>query len=169
LEKIKGMDLVIPAFAQVKRSRPDVKLIVVGAGSLRENMMQQAKDLDVHEDIVWAGRQKQDQLQSWYEQIDILLMPSRSEGFGLTAIEAMACGCVVVASDTGGLPEVVPDKVVGLLHQSKSIADMAAKTKSLIADKKFLQQLSKQAIKHVRQYNFEKYSMLFNNLYNKIG
>jgi glycosyltransferase involved in cell wall biosynthesis len=168
LEKIKGMDLVIPAFAQVKRSHSDVKLIVVGDGSLRDDMMQQAKDVNVHEDIVWAGRQKQDRLQSWYEQIDILLMPSRSEGFGLTAIEAMACGCVVVASDTGGLPEIVQNKIVGLLHQTVSIEDIAAKTTSLIEDKWQMQKFSMQAKIQVTQYGMSHFQSLISNLYLKI-
>ena len=57
--------------------------------------------------LKFVGRQEQAALQSYYDKIDVLLMPSSSEGFGLTAIEGMARGCVLVASNTGGLPEVV--------------------------------------------------------------
>ena len=104
----------------------------------------------------------------WYRRMDIVLMPSRSEGFGLTAIEAMANGCVVVASRTGGLPEVVQDGVVGLLHKVGSIDDMANKIISLIATPELLQKYSSEAIRYVRRYSFERYSQLFNGLYKRI-
>jgi glycosyltransferase involved in cell wall biosynthesis len=168
LETIKGMDLVIPAFARIKNEYPEIKLMIVGDGSLSAVMKQQAKDLEVEKDIMWYGRQEQDKLQALYEQIDILLMPSRSEGFGLTAIEGMACGCVVVASDTGGLPEVVLDKKTGLLHQPESVEDIVSKAGYLIKDKDVLKCYSQFAVEHVKQFGFDKYALLFNNLYSKI-
>jgi glycosyltransferase involved in cell wall biosynthesis len=168
LETIKGMDLVIPAYSRLKIQYPDLRLIIVGDGSLAESMKKQAMDLSLENNIVWYGRQEQDKLQALYEQIDILLMPSRSEGFGLTAIEAMACGCVVVASDTGGLPEIVRDNKIGLLHKPESIEDIVVKINKLLEDKQLLELYSEASIKHVKQYNFEKYASLFNNLYSKI-
>lgn len=85
--------------------------------------------------IVWSLQDDRRRIvcQAYYDKIDVLLMPSRSEGFGLTAIEGMARGCVVVASDTGGLPEVVTEDA-GLLHRPGDEADMADKVLSLLAD-----------------------------------
>ena len=94
LERIKGMDLVVPAFAEVRKAHSDVRLLIVGDGSLRQEMQKQAEVLQVQEAMEWAGRQPQEVLPRWYQRMDIVLMPSRSEGFGLTAIEAMACGTV---------------------------------------------------------------------------
>lgn len=168
LEEIKGMDLVVPAFAQVKKRYPDTRLIVVGDGSLRETMRQQSRVLGGYDSIEWAGRQPQELLPEWYSRMDIVLMPSRSEGFGLTAIEAMANGCVVVASRTGGLPEVVRDREVGLLHNVASIDDMADKIVSLIANPDCLQLYSAAAIRYVQRYSFERYSLLFNDLYKRL-
>lgn len=168
LEKIKGMDLVVPAFARVRAKYPDTRLIVVGDGSLREKMRQQAQELGCADGIEWAGRQPQERLSDWYSRMDIVLMPSRSEGFGLTAIEAMANGCVVVASRTGGLPEVVRDREVGLLHTPESIDDMADKIGSLVGDITLLQHYSVAAMKYVGQYGFERYSQLFNDLYKRL-
>ena len=168
LEEIKGMDLVVPAFARVKSQYPDTRLIVVGDGSLRETMQAQARELDCYDSIEWAGRQPQELLPEWYSRMDIVLMPSRSEGFGLTAIEAMANGCVVVASRTGGLPEVVRDREVGLLHNVASVDDMADKIVSLIANPDCLQLYSAAAIRYVQRYSFERYSLLFNDLYKRL-
>nr|AIA86867.1 Glycos_transf_1 [uncultured Alkalilimnicola sp.] len=82
LEAIKGMDLVVPAFAKVHEKYSDSKLLVVGDGSQRALMEKQVKEADLNKVVEFAGRQPQDSLQEYYDRIDILLMPSRSEGFG---------------------------------------------------------------------------------------
>lgn len=133
LELIKGMDMVVPTFAEVHKDFPATRLLVVGDGSHREAMERQAAEAGVADATEFAGRQLQDALEGFYDRIDILLMPSRSEGFGLTAIEGMARGCVPVVADTGGLPEVVRDGVDGLLHRPGDVADLAAKIRQLIS------------------------------------
>ena len=168
LEHIKGMDLVIPAFAEVRRRFPDVQLLVVGDGSLRGSMEQQAQELGCADAVTWAGRQPQEALPQYYSEMDIVLMPSRSEGFGLTAIEAMACGCVVVASDVGGLPEVVSDGVCGLLHRTEDVHDMAEKICSLIASPELCRTMQKNALQHVQKFSFQRYAELIHNLYGKL-
>ena len=169
LEHIKGMDLVIPAYAEILKEFPDTKLIVVGDGALRQSMEQQAVALHCNSSITWAGRQPQEHIQEWYSRIDVLLMPSRSEGFGLTAIEAMASGCVVVASDVGGLPEVVRDGEVGLLHTSESVSGIVEKVKKLMAAPGLMERLSVNAVKYVGQYSIDRYTLLFNDLYSKLS
>lgn len=168
LERIKGMDLVVPAFAEVRKAHPDVRLLIVGDGSLRQEMQKQAEALRVKEAIEWVGRQPQEALPRWYQRMDIVLMPSRSEGFGLTAIEGMACGCVVVAARTGGLSEVVRDGEVGLLHDPESVMDMATQIQKLIAHPDWWKKLSDHAVLYVQRFSFECYSALFNDLYNKL-
>lgn len=169
LEPIKGMDLVVPAFAEVHARYADTRLLVVGDGSQRQLMEQQAEEAGVGQVVNFVGQQEQSVLQGFYDQIDILLMPSRSEGFGLTAIEGMARGCVVVAAATGGLPEVVRDGEVGLLHKPESATDIADKVCSLVADRNMLQMLSRNAIRHVSQYSFACYAQMIQDLYEKIA
>ena len=168
LEHIKGMDLVIPAFAEVRKRFPDVRLLVVGDGSLRGSMEQQAMALGCDDAVTWAGRQPQEELSQYYSRMDIVLMPSRSEGFGLTAIEAMACGCVVVASDVGGLPEVVSDGVCGLLHRSEDFHDMAEKICSLIASPEHCRTMQKNALQHVQKFSFQRYASAVCDLYERL-
>lgn len=168
LERIKGMDLVVPAFAKLKKQYTDIQLLVVGDGSQRSIMQEQAIELGVNDSVEWMGRQEQPCLQSLYDRIDILLMPSRSEGFGLTAIEGMARGCVVVASDTGGLPEVVKDGETGLLHQVEDVEDMTAKIQSLLESRMRIIQLSRNSVSYVSQFSFAKYAAAFCNLYERI-
>ena len=169
LEPIKGMDLVVPAFAEVLKAYPATQLLVVGDGTLRASMKEQAAQLACADHIRFVGRQPQEELSQWYSQMDIVLMPSRSEGFGLTAIEAMAHGCVMVASDVGGLPEVVRNGICGLLHRTEDVADMASKISTLIGDPALYTQLRAQSLVEVEKYSFDRYAALMNDLYNKLG
>ena len=169
LEPIKGMDLVVPAFAEVLKAYPETQLLVVGDGTLRAFMEEQAAQLACADHIRFVGRQPQEELSQWYSQMDIVLMPSRSEGFGLTAIEAMAHSCVMVASDVGGLPEVVRDGICGLLHRTEDVADMASKISTLIGDPALYTQLRAQSLVEVEKYSFDRYAALMNDLYNKLG
>lgn len=168
LEHIKGMDLVVLAFAKVYDKHKNVRLLVVGDGSLRQQMEEDANRLQLGKNIEFAGMQKQTDLQSSYDKIDVLLMPSRSEGFGLTAIEGMARGCVLVASNTGGLPEVVREGYVGLLHLPESVNDLANKICSLIENPKHFEQMRSHLHDYVQQFTFERYADLFNDLYSKL-
>lgn len=168
LEHIKGMDLVVPAFAKVYAKHKNIRLLVVGDGSLRHQMEEDANRLQLGKNIEFAGMQQQRDLRSYYDKIDVLLMPSRSEGFGLTAIEGMARGCVLVASNTGGLPEVVREGYVGLLHQPESVNDLANKICSLIENPKHFEQMRSHLSDYVHQFTFERYADLFNDLYSKL-
>ena len=168
LEPIKGMDLVVPAFAEVLKDYPNTQLLVVGDGTLRAAMEEQAAQFGCASHIRFVGRQPQEELSQWYSQMDIVLMPSRSEGFGLTAIEAMAHGCVMVASDVGGLPEVVRDGICGLLHRTEDVADMASKICSLIGDEALFNQLRAQSLVEVEKYSFERYAATICDLYKRL-
>lgn len=168
LETIKGMDMVIPAFAELLYLYPHIQLLIVGSGTLLQQIKTEAEAREITTKVSFEGQQSRENLSVFYDRIDILLMPSRSEGFGLTAIEGMARGCVVVASNTGGLPEVVKDGEVGLLHKSESVQDMAAKIVSLIDSQERWQRLSDNAREYVKKYSFNNFSCLFNDLYQKL-
>lgn len=168
LETIKGMDLVVPAFTLVKVRHQEMRLLVVGEGSLLKQMHEQVHKAGLEGSVEFAGRQPQEKLTEFYDRIDILLMPSRSEGFGLTAIEGMARGCVVVAARTGGLPEVVRDREVGLLHEPERTEDLAIRINYLIEHIDLWKQFSNNAISYVQRFSFKYFCTLFNNLYKKL-
>lgn len=163
------MDLVVPAFAQVQAKVPDTRLLVVGDGSQRTLMESQAAEAGLKDCVEFAGRQPQERLVGCYDRIDILLMPSRSEGFGLTAIEGMARGCVPVVADVGGLPEVVTDGETGLLHRPEDASDIAAKVLELFGDRERLSRMSAAAAGRAALFSPARYSRLIAELYGKIA
>ena len=167
LEEIKGMDLVIPAFAQLLAQCPQARLLIVGDGSLRGKMEGQAQEFGVHKHIEWAGRQDQSSLQAFYDRIDLFWMPSRSEGFGLSALEAMACSCPVVASDVGGLPELLEEGKTGVLIPSGDIKALARASLAILSDSQQCQRLSCAALDRAAQFTADEYQRLICDLYRK--
>ena len=170
LESIKGADLALPAFAKVLRTNPDCRLKIVGDGTLRKMMEQQQHELGINQDsIEWTGRIEYHKLPELYSSIDLVWVPSRSEGFGLSAIEAMACGCAVVASATGGLTEIINDGTDGLLFTSGNTDDLTDKTVRLLSNPEQLNQLRINAQVTAHHYTFERYRDNILNLYSKLN
>lgn len=167
LERIKGADLVIPAFASGCKENRQLRLLIVGDGSLRSFMQEQAQQLQVADRIEWAGRQQQSQLQAYYDRIDLLLIPSRSEGFGLTALEGMARGCIVLAAQVGGLCELIEEERSGLLHIPEDVDDMVRCIKRVVGNQKLRNYFAERAVLRARQFDFEQYSTLVNSLHCK--
>lgn len=168
LEHIKGMDLVAPAFAKAAEENPDLRLLIVGDGSQRQLMERQVEELNIWEKAVFAGRQPQTALQGYYDRIDILLMPSRSEGFGLTAIEGMARGCVPIVANTGGLPEVVTAES-GLLHAPEDVDSLANCITDLASDRELLTRMSAVAIRRAKVFSRENYHKAIKTLYDRLS
>jgi len=103
LNKIKRADKLPSIFWEIHKRVPDVMFIVVGDGPLRKKVEQDASGLNV----VFTGRIPQEEVANWMNAMDIMVLPSRNEGFGAVAVEAQACGTIVVGSSNGGIPEAV--------------------------------------------------------------
>lgn len=111
----KGLDILLEAMPLILQTHPTIRLLIVGEGEQRKSLEQLANTLSIDHALTWAGLQPKESLPSWYAQMDIVIVPSRFEGFGLSAIEAMSYALPVVASAVDGLKEVVDDHVTGLL------------------------------------------------------
>lgn len=165
LESIKGMDLVVPAFIKALKRNRQLRLLVVGDGSQRKLMKQQVHDGGIDDRVEFAGFQPQDKLQGFYDRIDIILMPSRSEGFGLTAIEGMARGCVPVVANVGGLPEVIGNSGCGLLHEKDNVEDIAEK---ICVVSKSINDLSSKSLNRSLSFSKKRYIRNISALYSAV-
>ncbi len=169
LERIKGVDFVMPAFAKVLKQLPDCQLMIVGDGQLHEEMTQQQQELGIKEkNVIWAGRVPYEKLAGYYKQMTLVWMPSRSEGFGLSAIEAMGHGHAVIASDTGGLIEIIHNGVDGLLIPSGDTEALATQSLKLLNDREKLKQMNAAALQNAKQFSFEHYKTQILSLYEKL-
>lgn len=126
--RYKGLDVLIEAFARASSNRPRMRLLVVGSGELSAEYRSLARDLRVEERVRFVGHVDDAALPEYYAASDVAVLPSRnrSEGFGLTLLEAMASGRAVVGSSIGGIPELVHSGVDGLLVEPNDPSALAS-------------------------------------------
>jgi glycosyltransferase involved in cell wall biosynthesis len=113
LEPVKGMTTLVRAAAGVSRVRPDVRFAIAGTGSLEGRLREIAVASGTSDRIDFLGHISP--IETLLSKADVLVLPSLSEGLPIAPLEAMALGVPVVASDAGGIPEVVEDGVTGVL------------------------------------------------------
>ncbi|HUP53008.1 MAG TPA: N-acetyl-alpha-D-glucosaminyl L-malate synthase BshA [Longimicrobiales bacterium] len=139
---VKRLQDVIEVFARIKRE-VDARLVLVGDGPERPRALKRAADLGLRDDVLFLGRHGS--VEEILSCADLFLLPSESESFGLAALEAMACGAPVVASQAGGLPEVVVDGVTGYLLPVGAVDEMAEAGVRVLSDEAHAKQLSEAA------------------------
>jgi glycosyltransferase involved in cell wall biosynthesis len=132
LEPEKGHATLLTAWPTVLRSVPNAYLLVVGEGSRREALEQHAAELRIAHRVVFTGRR--DDVPAVTAALDVAVLPSYREAQGLTVLEAMALSRPVVASNVGGIPEMVEDGVTGLLVPPGDPDALAAAVVRLLLD-----------------------------------
>jgi D-inositol-3-phosphate glycosyltransferase len=139
IQPLKGLTVAIEALARLDR-HPDAVLVVVGGPSGAQGEAELAAARDLVEALGLVGRvrfvepQPHHLLSTYYRAADVCVVPSRSESFGLVALEAAACGTPVVAAAVGGLLSIVDDGVTGLLVDTRDPADHAAAVAAVLDD-----------------------------------
>jgi glycosyltransferase involved in cell wall biosynthesis len=110
----KNLDVLLRAFAQVKQHARFRRLRLLKVGTpgsaearFRDHTLRTVSELDLNDDVIFTGYVSDADLPSYYTHAECFVLPSRYEGFGLPPLEAMACGCPVISSNAGSLPEVV--------------------------------------------------------------
>jgi glycosyltransferase involved in cell wall biosynthesis len=161
----KGHDLLLEIWSKIEKSYPDWELNVYGNGTF-ENLNEDAKKLNL-KNIKFSDSVKD--IKQKYLESSILVLPSRSEGFGMVLIEAMSCGLPVVSFDCPfGPKNIISNKEDGFLIENGNVDSFAEKLKLLIENPDLRQKLGKNGIEKSKQYEpFEivsQWHQLFKNL-----
>jgi glycosyltransferase involved in cell wall biosynthesis len=144
----KGLPILIDALGQLKEDFPSVRLTIVGDGPDRPSLEQQVSDLGLERHVEFAGARPNDQVPGFYQSAKIAVVPSviaadgDQEGLGLVAVEAMGCGCAIIASDLPALRDVVTHEETGLVFRSADASDLAAKLRRLLPDSALQERLA---------------------------
>ena len=160
--KVKRIDDLVRIFYGIQQKLP-AKLIMVGDGPEREIADQLCKDLGIKSKVLFLGNTSDiDRILCF---TDLFLLPSASESFGLSALEAMAAGVPVVSSNTGGLPEVNEEGVSGYLCPIGDVKAMAEKAIYILEDKARLAQFKQNARKVAERFDEDKIVPMYEALY----
>ncbi len=132
LEPEKGHPTLLEAWPAVLRAVPDTYLLIVGEGSRRDALEAQARELQIAHRVVFTGRR--DDVPAVTAALDVAVLPSYREAQGLSVLEAMALSRPVVASNVGGIPEMIEDGVTGLLVPPHDAVALSAAIVRLLRD-----------------------------------
>jgi N-acetyl-alpha-D-glucosaminyl L-malate synthase BshA len=145
---VKRVAAVVQVFERIHRQVPS-RLLLVGDGPELSTAHRIAQDLGIAGLVHAAGAQQE--VLPLLSIADVFLLPSAQESFGLAALEAMACEVPVVASDVGGLPEVVDHGVTGFLHAPDDLDGMAASAVDVLSDAERHRAITQAALRRVRE------------------
>lgn len=165
--KVKRIEDVIIAFEGISKEM-DVKLLLVGDGPERARLEQISRNSKFSKNIFFLGS-----LKSTKEVLnisDLFILPSSKESFGLSALEAMACGVPVIASDSGGIPEVISHGKSGLLNSVGDTYQMTKNALKLLSNDSILENFKTNAYQQAMKFDIEvilpKYEKLYEQCVN---
>jgi D-inositol-3-phosphate glycosyltransferase len=173
IQALKGPDVAIRALASL--GRPDAQLAIVGGSSGRNGDVQASEahalvdELGLHDQVHFIEPKPHHILSTWDRAADIVLVPSRSESFGLVALEAAACGVPVVASAVGGLLSLVDDGETGYLIEGRKPADYADAMRTILNDSELAASMGKAAVERAQAYTWRAAAERLRDLYAELG
>jgi glycosyltransferase involved in cell wall biosynthesis len=153
----KGCTYLLDAMPEILRRRPDARLGIVGSGPEEETLKRQADRLGVAHAVTFHGAVINAEIPNLYRRATVFVAPSivtaqgDQEGLGLVLVEALGCGCTVVASDLPAIRDVVSDGVTGLLCKQRDSLDIATKVCTLLEHTELRLSLGRAGRQHVQE------------------
>jgi len=162
---VKRIGDVIEIFYRIQKKLP-AKLIMVGEGPERKEAEQLCNTLKIEDKVVFLGNSSEvDKILSFS---DLFLLPSKTESFGLAALEAMASGVPVISSDSGGIPEVNIQGVSGFLSPVGAVDEMAQNAINILRDSKTLKVFKKGAQTTATKFDIHKIVPYYEAIYEEV-
>jgi D-inositol-3-phosphate glycosyltransferase len=171
IQPLKGLDVAVAALAEIAVRRPDALLLVVGGASGLDGSTEVEKvhalieELGLVDNVQHVDPQPHHLLSTYYRAADVVVVPSRSESFGLVALEAAACGTPVVAAAVGGLRTLVEHGRTGLLVDSRDPGEFATAIESILDDESVAGWFSTTAAERALDYRWSTTAARLRRLY----
>jgi len=172
IQPLKGPDVAIRALAELVRA--DTQLLIVGGASGADGDVETARahalvdELGLHDRVSFIEPQPHHILSTYYRASDVVLAPSRSESFGLVALEAAACGIPVVASAVGGLLSLVDDGRTGRLIEGRDPGDYARAIDEILGHPELAASMGAAAVERARRYTWSFAAARLRRLYSDL-
>lgn len=171
IQPLKGVDVALDAVGALAPEFPGLRIRVVGGPSGRagraemESLVRRSHALDIADRVEFLEPVPHRDLADHYRAADVLVLPSRSETFGLVAAEAQSCGLPVVAARAGGLAHVVAHDESGLLVDGWDPVDHADAIRRILSDRTLAERLSEGAVRFAERFSWEATANRFLELY----
>lgn len=162
----KGLNYLMEAFKNIHAKDPKTKLIIVGEGPERKNLTKLIKILELDNDVMLLG--EQNNIPQILKSSDLFVLASLKEAFGLVLLEAMAAQIPVIASEVGGIPEIIQHNKSGLLVQPANIEDLTNGIRTIMNNPALKQKLTYVAHHHVKNFDIKVTSQKTEKLYDSI-
>ncbi len=163
--KVKRVEDVVRVFEKVRQVLPS-KLLMIGDGPERQNAEEVCRHLSICNDIRFLG--KQEQMDEILSITDLFVLPSQYESFGLSALEAMACGVPVISTNVGGIPEINVQGVTGYLSNVGDVDDMAKHAIEILKDDATLKQFKQAALAQAKRFEKKDIIPMYERLYESV-
>jgi glycosyltransferase involved in cell wall biosynthesis len=154
LKKYKGVEHLIRAFQIVRAELPEAHLKIIGDGDYRGTLESMTRELGLSTAVTFTGYLPKEETVRTLQRMHVVVNCSAKEGWGLTVIEANACGVPVVASDVPGLRDSVVDEVTGLLYEYGNIEQLAQKILLVVRDAHLRRKLRQAAIEWAASFDW---------------
>ncbi|RDE14738.1 MAG: hypothetical protein C4K49_07235 [Candidatus Thorarchaeota archaeon] len=169
LERMKAVDLFPEMLSALKPHFPDIRLVITGDGSIRREVFNDFGRMNVIEQVDYLGVVPIDRIPSLMNSIRVFLYPSREEPFGLSVIEAMACGVPVITSNIHGPSEIVTHAYDGFTVSPGDVDELTKAVRRIMSDFALRVKLGKNARNTVeKRFDLQKHSMLLLQLYQNL-
>ena len=155
LKKYKGVQFILAAMAKLRKAGKNYSLVVLGSGDYEEELKKITSRLKLERNVVFEGFVPQERKLHWLRKAWAAVFPSEKEGWGLTVIEANACGTPVIASDSAGLRDSVIDGQTGILVPHGNIEMLAEEMNRLALNSSLRSELGKNGIDWAAGFNWD--------------
>lgn len=165
-----NLDLLLKAFARLKKRIPDVKLLKIGdpqSFGAREKLLNMIRNLGLEKDVIFVGYVPEEDIPKWYNASDLLVYPCKYAGFGLPPLEAMACGTPVITANTSSLPEVVGD--AGLMVDPDDDTALADEMYRVLTDDSLKEEMMKKGLERAQLFQWDDAAKKTMQIYDSFG
>ncbi len=155
LKKYKSVDQLLQALPGILKQVPELKVLIVGEGDDRPRLQAMTNELGLSSTVEFTGFVTEERKVEMLQQMWFKVTTSSKEGWGLTVLEANACGTPVIASNVQGLRDAVKDGETGLLYEYGNVNDLYSKILTLLTNRQLRERLTNGAIQWARQFDWE--------------
>ncbi|GAH72875.1 unnamed protein product, partial [marine sediment metagenome] len=167
----KNLGRLFESFAALRQEFPELKLVKVGGPGrserFRRDTLKTLSRLGITEDVIFVDHISEKDLAYYYSSATLLAYPSLYEGFGLPPLEAMACGCPVVTSNTSSLPEVVGE--AGIMVNPYDTRSLVQAMRQVLTDSELRDSMVRKGLEQSKKFSWESTAKLTLQVYNKVA